>query len=95
MFRNTDAGSVLNLGQPDFLLKTHPEEMVNPNGVAEHNPLPNFWSDRQRAAEERLKVAEGLKDKAVWDLYHKKLPLGHVPLAQNLADRFIKSKEET
>ena len=55
--------------------------MVNANRVQELEHLPKFWSEKYNLAEERLKIAEGLKGKATWNLYHKKLPLGHVPLA--------------
>lgn len=55
--------------------------MVNAGGVQELEPLPKFWSEKYNIAAERLKIAEGLKDKATWNLYHKKLPLGHIPLA--------------
>lgn len=62
-------------------LITHPPEIPNPHGLSVHNPLPKFWSDRERNIEERNKIAQGLKDKETWHLYHKKLPLGYIPLA--------------
>jgi hypothetical protein len=71
----------LKFGQVDFKLNGHPQPMVNADRVQELEPLPKFWSEKYNLAEERLKIAEGLKGKATWNLYHKKLPLGHVPLA--------------
>ena len=55
--------------------------MHNAAGVSEHNLLPRFWSDKERLAQERAKIAEGLSGKAKWELYHKKLPLLHIPIA--------------
>jgi hypothetical protein len=73
-------------------LRTHPPEVPNPGHISEHNPKPRFWSDRARAEEERQTIAKGLDGKEIWDLYHKKLPLGHVPLAQPLPDKFQKKE---
>lgn len=67
--------------------------MINAGGIVELQPLPNFWGEKHRMAEERFKIAEGLKDKASWHLYHKKLPLGHVPLALNLDDKLVKKEK--
>ena len=39
-------------------------------------------------------MADGLKDKETWQLYHKKLPLRHVPLAKSLPDRFTKKEAQ-
>lgn len=68
--------------------------MYNEGGISENDPLPKFWSEKSTLAQERLKIAEGLKDKATWHTYHKKLPLGHTPLAQNLPEKHVK-KEKT
>jgi len=75
-------------------LITHPPEIPNPGGISIHNPRPKFWSDRERYVEERTKIAEGLADKETWAMYHKKLPLGHVPLALSLPDKFVKKESE-
>jgi hypothetical protein len=89
VFRNTDPGSVLKLNQPDFNLKTTLEPMDDPHGLSAHNPLPKFWADKEQLLTERANVAEGLAGKQEWHLYHKKLPLTHVPLAQNLKDKLV------
>lgn len=88
MFRDTDPGKVLAFGQVDMALLTHPPQIPNPGRIAVQNPLPKFWNDRDRYVAERTRVAEGLKGKTPWDLYHKKLPLGHVQMAQPLPDKF-------
>jgi hypothetical protein len=49
-------------------------------------------SDRERYIEERNRIALGLKDKETWHLYHKKLPLSYIPLAQDLPDKFVKKE---
>lgn len=87
-FRETDPAVCLAFGQIDMALRTHPPEVPNPGHISEHNPKPKFWSDRARAEEERQTIAKGLDGKETWDMYHKKLPLGHVPLAQPLPDKF-------
>ena len=43
---------------------------------------------------EKKRIANGLEGKEEWAMYHKKLPMWNVPLAQNLPDKFIK-KEPT
>ena len=75
-------------------LLTHPEECPNIGNISVNNPKPEFWNTRARYQKNKEVIAKGLADKETWDLYHKKLPLGHVPLAQPLSDRFIK-KEST
>ena len=74
-------------------LRTHPPEVPNPGHISDYDKLPRFWSDRERKFQARDTVAEGLAGKETWDMYHKKLPLGHVPLAQPLADKLTKKED--
>jgi len=41
---------------------------------------------------EKERIANGLKDKKEWHLYHKKLPMTHVPLANPLPDKMVKKE---
>lgn len=75
-------------------LRTHPPEIPNPGGLSVHNPRPKFWSDRERYFQEKKQIEDGLADKEKWAMYHKKLPLGHVPLAQDLPDKFVKKEAD-
>jgi hypothetical protein len=93
-FRVTDPNVVLKPRQVDFNLKEHKDPIRIADNVVELDSLPKFWSEKHQRAEERIKIAEGLKDKVTWNLYHKKLPLGHISLAQNLDDKLVK-KEKT
>lgn len=90
IFRDTDAGRVLGFGQEDMKLLTHPPEIPNAGGIAIYSLKPKFWNERDRYHQEKKRVADGLAGRETWDLYHKKLPLKHVPLAQSLQDRFTK-----
>lgn len=91
-FRDTDPGNVLAFGQVDFKLLEHPDQIPNPGGISEHNPRPKFWADRERMLKEKQTIAEGLAGKPEWHMYHKKLPLGHEPMAKSLPDRFQKKE---
>ncbi len=85
VFRNTDAGDVLAFGQKDMQLRTHPDQLLpNPHGLSEHNKVAEYHNTRARMVAERERVAEGLRGKADWHMYHKKLPMKHVPLARDL-----------
>lgn len=81
MFRPTDKETALAYGQTDFALISHPDPIPNPGAVSEYNALPKFWQEKEMKARRNKEIAEGLEGKATWDLYHKKLPLKHVPLA--------------
>ena len=83
---------MLGFGQQDMKLITHPPEIPNPGAISVHNPRPKFWNDRDRYLNEKQRIADGLAGLETWDLYHKKLPLGHIPLAQPLPDRFTKKE---
>lgn len=46
VFRDTNPGNVLQYGQIDMKLITHPPEISNPNHISVHNTLPEFWNTR-------------------------------------------------
>ena len=60
---------------------SHPEAISNPGAVSEHNPLPKFWQEKEMKAKLKKEIKDGLEGKDEWHMYHKKLPLRHVPLA--------------
>ena len=95
IFRNTDPGVVLAFGQTDFALKIEPlNYLENPHGLSVHNTKAKYHIERENMLNEKAKIAKGLEGKEDWALYHKKLPMGHIPLAQTLPDKFTK-KEPT
>lgn len=93
IYRNTDPGDVLAFGQTDFALITHPDQLLpNPKGLSDHNKVAEYHNTRVRQLAEKERIANGLKDKTEWHMYHKKLPMKHVPFALSLADKTVKKE---
>lgn len=87
-FRETNIDKILLPGQVDFKLASLPAPIENPGFKSVHNTLPKYISEKEAKVKAKLQIAEGLKGKKSFELYHKKLPLNHVNIAQSLPDRF-------
>lgn len=85
--------SECDLKRAEFQTATKPDPLDNPHHISDYDKLPRFWADKERQISLKREIAKGLENKAQMVLTHKKLPLRHIPLAQNLKAKHIKKEK--